>query len=160
MWLGHKQVLVHEREQGLCCFVLEGVWYVYRSCFFGAKWSAYWWSRVGAWLVRMLHRFVYVRHGLCLYVDDGFLLLPKSVAPLVASAALMFLTSLGVPLSWRKLVLGPDLVWIGWRFKFSAGHALLPSDKVKKLQDLLRQVAVLGAKVLRKDVEKVIGLLI
>ena len=31
---------------------------------------------------------------------------------------------------------------------------------VKKLQDLLRQVAVLGAKVLRKDVEKVIGLLI
>lgn len=37
---------------------------------------------------------------------------------------------------------------------------MLPSDKVKKLQDLLRQVAVLGAKVLRKDVEKVIGLLI
>ena len=73
----HKQVLVHEREQGLCCFVLEGVWYVYRSCFFGAKWSAYWWSRVGAWLVRMLHRFVYVRHGLCLYVDDGLFAVAK-----------------------------------------------------------------------------------
>ena len=35
----------------------------------------------------------------CLYVDDGLLLLPKSVSPLVASATLMFLTSLGVSLS-------------------------------------------------------------
>ena len=64
-----------------------------------------------------------------------------------------------VPFS-RKFVLGTDLVWIGWRFQFSAGHALLPSDKVKALQDLLRQVAVQGAKVLRKDVEKVITVLI
>jgi hypothetical protein len=54
----HKQVLVKEEEQGLSCFVLNEVWYVYRSCDFGAEWSAYWWSRVGAWIVRMLHRFV------------------------------------------------------------------------------------------------------
>ena len=156
----HKQVLVREREQGLCCFVLECTWYVYRSCFFGAKWSAYWWSRVGAWIVRMLHRFIFVPHGLFLYVDDGLLLVQKSVAPLIASAALMFLGALGVPLSWRKLDLGSELVWIGWKFCLDVGHASLPTDKIEKLQALLSPLAVSGVKVRRKEVEKVIGILI
>ena len=41
--------------------------------------------------MRMLHRFIWLQHGLWLYVDDGMLLLPKSVAPLVGGAAVMFL---------------------------------------------------------------------
>ena len=35
------------------CFVLEGEWFHYTSCFFGCKWAAYWFSRVGAFLVRL-----------------------------------------------------------------------------------------------------------
>ena len=156
----HKRVLICEQEQGLCCFVLEGVWYVYRSCYFGAKWSAYWWSRVGAWLVRMLHRFIWLQHGLRLYVDDGLLLLPKSVAPLVGGVAVMFLCALGVPLSWRKLDLGTELVWIGWKFNFDGAHASLPLEKREKLSSLLGPLCKKGAKVERREVESLIGLLI
>lgn len=136
----HKQVLIREDEQGLCCLVLNNLWYVYRSCFFGAKWSAYWWSRVGPWIVRMLHRFVWTQHGLLLYVDDGLLVVPVAVAPF------------GIPLSWRKLDLGTELAWIGWRFNLTLRHAFLPLDKAEK--------CVPGAKVPRKEIEKVIGLLI
>ena len=77
------------------------------------KWAAYWFSRVGAWLVRMLHRVIWVKHGLFLFVDDGLEFLPTAVAPLLALHSLMFLCGIGVPLSWGKLRFGQCLVWIG-----------------------------------------------
>ena len=115
---------------------------------------------MGAWIVRMLHRFVWIQHGLWLYVDDGLLVVPVAVAPLVAASAVMFLTALGVPLSWRKLDIGTEFVLIGWKFNLSVNHAYLPADKAAKAQVLLHQLHVRGAKVPRKEIEKVIGLLI
>ena len=109
----------------------------------------------------MLRPFVWIQHGLWLYVDDGLLVVPVAVAPLVAASAVMFLTALGVPLSWRKLDIGTELVWIGWKFNLSVNHAYLPADKAAKVQVLLHQLRVQGAKVPRKEIEKVvIGLLI
>ncbi|CAJ1458009.1 unnamed protein product, partial [Effrenium voratum] len=122
--------------------------------------SAYWWAHVGAWLVRMLHLFIWLRHGLWLYVDDGLALLPFEAAPLVAASAIMFLTALGVPMSWRKLELGQELVWIGWKFNFSSGVVSLPAEKAAKLQRALLQLCQQGAKVSRREVESLIGLLI
>ena len=156
----HKRVRVHDSEQGFGCFALEDELFVYRCCYFGAKYSAYWWSRVGGWITRMLHRFVWVSHALFLYVDDGMLLVPKSVAPLLASACLAFLSALGVPLSWRKVQLRSEIVWIGWRFCFKTATAALPSDKVAKILDLLKPLCVAKAKVQRKHVEQVVGILI
>ena len=92
----HKLVRVHPREQGYSTFVFEDTWYVYRTCYFGARWSAYWFGRVGAQLTRFLHQFIYICHGLFLYIDVGLLLVPAEVAPLVACTALMFLVALGV----------------------------------------------------------------
>ena len=94
----HKRVRVRDSEQGFGCFALEDELFVYRCCYFGAKYSAYWWARVGGWITRMLHRFVWVSHALFLYVDDGMLLLPKPVAPLLASACLAYLISTRSPI--------------------------------------------------------------
>ena len=151
---------VRDSEQGFGCFALEDELFVYRCCYFGVKYSAYWWARVGGWVTRMLHGFVWVSHALFLYVDDGMLLLPKPVAPLLASACLAFLSALGVPLSWRKVPLGSEIVWIGWRFCFKTTTAALPSDKVVKILDLLQPLCVAKAKIQRKHVEQVIGILI
>ena len=156
----HKQVLIREEEQGLASFVLDGVWYTYRSCYFGAKFSAFWWARTGAWLVRMLHRWIFIKHGLWLYVDDGFILLPKNVAPLIATEILLFLGALGVPLSWRKLSLAPELVWIGWRFSLTLCHAELPEDKKTRLLQLLGPFCRKGAKVERAKLEQLVGILV
>ena len=156
----HKRVLVKEEEQGFGCFALGEEVFVYRSCYFGAKYSAYWWSRVGAWLVRMLHRFIYIRHGCFLYVDDGIILLPASSAPLLACACLAFLAALGVPLSWRKVRLGREIVWIGWKFVFSVPCASLPDDKRAKLLDVLQPLLVAGSRVRRKHVEHCVGILL
>ena len=95
----HKLVYVHPDEQGLSCFMVKGRLFVYRTCYFGCRWAAYWFSRVGAFMVRMLHRFLFVPHFLALYVDDGLSFLPFEVAPLMALWQLCFMTALGVPLS-------------------------------------------------------------
>ena len=87
----HKLCLVGEPEQGYSCFVFEGRWCAYRSCYFGCKWAAFWFARVGAWLVRQLHRFIWIKHGLFLYVDDGLAMLPADVAPLVAATSISVL---------------------------------------------------------------------
>ena len=73
--------------------------------------------------VRMLHLFVWLQHGLLLYLDDGLLLVPAKVAPLVAAAGLVFLTALGVPLSLEEVRLGDEISWLGCRFSLclSAG---------------------------------------
>ena len=147
-------------EQGLSCFVLAGKWYAYRNAYFGARFSAYWFSRVGAWLVRQLHRFLWIKHGLWLYVDDGLVVLPRETAPLLAGAVVLFLSALGIPLSWRKLDLGPTLVWLGWQFDFAGSWASLPSSKLAKFLGVLQPFRSRGAKVSRKAVESLIGLLI
>ena len=102
------------------------------NLFFGARWRAYWFGRVGAQLTHFLHQFIYICHGLFLYIDDGLLLVPAEVTPLVACTAFMFLVALGVPLSYEKLELGFSLHWIGWRFNWERRAAALPIVKREK----------------------------
>ena len=156
----HKLVLVCDDEQGLSCFVLKGRWLVYRSCYFGCKWAAYWFSRVGGFLVRHLHRFIWVAHALLLYSDDGLELFPSQVAPLLALVSVMFLTALGVPLSWEKLALGTKIPWIGWLFDLSNRCASLPEDKRRKALEILQVLMCSGKKIEKKLVEKAIGWLL
>lgn len=155
-----KLVRVREDEQGYSCFVFEWEWYFYRSCFFGCNWAAYWFARVGSYFVRLLHRWIWLQHGLFLYVDDGLVLLPQSVSPLVTATTLMFLVALGVPLSWEKVDLQADLSWMGWRFDFRRSIALLPEDKRAKLCTALAALVEPGVKVERRCLERTIGLLL
>ena len=151
---------VREDEQGFSIFVLDGVWYVYRSCYFGCRWAAYWFSRVGSWLVRLLHRFIWIAHGPFLCSDDGLEFLPTSVGPLLAVATLMLLGAVGVPISWKKVCMGHELVWIGWRFNAVAGAAFLPYEKASKIVKGLRKLCDKSVEIDRHELEKVIGLLV
>ena len=156
----HKLVRVRESEQGLSCFVVKGRWFAYRTCYFGCRWAAYWFSRVGGFIVRQLHRFLWTRHGLFLYVDDGLNLLPREQGPFLAALCTMFLCALGVPLSWEKLRLGTQLGWIGWDLCCSTRCALLPDAKREKMLSLLSPLLKPGSRLLRRDLERTIGLLL
>ena len=112
--------------------MFEDTWYVYRTCYVGAGWSAYWFGRVGAQLTRFPQQFIYMCHGLFLCIDDGLLLVPAEVAPRVACTAalpLLFLVALGVPLSYGKLEPGSSLQWIGWHVNSERRTAALPIVK-------------------------------
>ena len=105
-------------------------------------------------MVRQTHRLLWVRHGLFLYVDDGLSLFPLEAAPLLSALCVMFLVSLGIPLSWEKLQLGEDLSWIGWSLRLSARSACLPRDKQSKILGLLCPLLKAGTSMPRREVER------
>ena len=156
----HKTILANEAEQGLSASVFNDTWYTYRSCFFVAKWAPYWFARLGAQLVRFLHSFIFLKHAVFLYVDDGLILMPSKIAPLVSCCVILFFEALGVPLSWEKLHLGKEIPWLGWGFNFTLRVALLPADKVSRIVQMLQPLLVAGQRVERKSLEQVIGLLL
>lgn len=156
----HKLVRVREPECGFQCFAFEGKWYYYRCCYFGARWSAFWFSRVGSFLLRHLHRYIWIAHAAFLYVDDGLCLLPAEVGPLIAASSLLFMCALGVPFSWEKMSLGQDFVWLGWHFQLSTLRASVPEPKKTKLLPLLKVLCRSGGKPERRLVERVVGMLV
>ncbi|CAE7153437.1 unnamed protein product, partial [Symbiodinium necroappetens] len=130
----------------------------YRVCPFGAVFSAHWFQRVSAFLIRMLHPFLYVRHSLFVYSDDLLGITEQSVLEITFALVLAFCVCFGYPISWKKLQMGPRILWIGWSFDFGAGGVEVPSDKTSKLlaglRDILRQ-----DRVDKRELHRVIGLI-
>ena len=67
----HKCVNVRQDEQGCLLFQRAGKLCHYTVCHFGAKFSAYWWQRVGGLLLRIMRALLApFSHKAWLYVDD------------------------------------------------------------------------------------------
>ena len=65
----HKQVKVREEDHGLLLFQHDAKLFYYRVCHFGGRFSAYWWQRVGAFLLRQVHHILSLMpHKAWLYV--------------------------------------------------------------------------------------------
>ena len=156
----HKRLKVAEEERGLLLFILMGQIFFYKVCHFGGSFSAYWWSRVGALLLRLAHRLVWVSHTGFLYVDDFLWRFARSVAPLLASLVTAFLEAVGCPLSWKKLRLGVRIKWIGLRVEWDLGRWVLPEEKLVKIRLFLQNLSVASKSTKRKALEAGTGLLL
>ena len=141
-------------DQGLLLFrAPDGRLVGYVVCHFGGRSSAYWWSRLGALLIRLGHTVLYVGHAGFLYVDDFLWLLKSQVAPLQAALLLALFLALGVPISWRKLALGQSVDWIGWTLNFRLGIWEIPNSKLEKAVAFLSLIAKGPDTVSRKELE-------
>ena len=135
----HKSIRTAAEDVGFSVFSLEGEFYAYVVNHFGAAWSAYWWSRLSSLLMRLIHMLVRHKHLGAVYVDDFLLLLPRAAFAMLVVLVLAILQILEVPLSWKKLALGNDLTYLGWRLTLISGFwAALPENKQGKV---LRELA-------------------
>ena len=67
-----------------------------------------------------------------LYVDDFLTIQDASTIDVTAVLMLAFCVCFDIPLSWRKLEVGPTVVWIGWSLLFRAGCFSIPqSNKLR-----------------------------
>ena len=90
-------------------FSMEGHLWHYSVCHFGASFSAYWWGRTVALLVRILHQLIWSSHAAWNYVDDLLFRMIRSTSPLHAPLTCVFLM-LGLgPMSWDKMRVGSTL---------------------------------------------------
>ena len=77
----------------------------------GAKFSAYWWQRVGGLITRLLHAFLADRpHRAWLYVDDLLAALIRESAHESLVVMMFMLSCLGALISWKKACIGDSLV--------------------------------------------------
>ena len=77
-----KTVKIHPDGQGTVLFKMNDCMFHYTVCHFGAKFSAYWWARVGGLFTCLLHSMAgHLRHRAWLYVDDLLSLFLRSDFP-------------------------------------------------------------------------------
>ena len=154
----HKTALVRESDRGLLGLRQQERLFFYRVCPFGATFSSHWFSRLSGFFTRCLYLLIWISHVLMLYVDDLLLWQNEKVLPLSAALILAFCSCFRIPLSWRKLQLGPAITWIGWEINFGAGCFTLPEAKriklLLQLQECLRHRLVS-----RKQLDRLLGLL-
>ena len=79
------------RRMRICSVKFDDRLFAYRSAHFGAKTSAWHWGRVSGALLRLLHSLIYFRHAGWVYVDDFFLLFPKSTSAVQFTLAIILL---------------------------------------------------------------------
>ncbi len=114
----HRLPPVHESDwqHQACRAKPDGPVIVYKFGVFGFASSAYWWARLGGALIRSLLRVAPPCAALwtLLMADDLKLESTAEQPKKWIVWAIMFLRMLGVPLSWRKLQGGTELIWIGY----------------------------------------------
>ena len=155
----HRRIKIRPQDQGLLCFHRRGKLFQCLTLNFGARASSYYWARTAGLLCRLLHRVVYVNHGLMIYVDDLICLLRKCTSPLLAALLVLFLLILNEPMSWHKASLSGHPVWIGWSIDLTTFTVCMEADKQQRLLQLL--LSVLEARhVSRHDVERLTGKLL
>ena len=155
-----KQVQVRPEEHGLLLFAFQGKLYHYRVCHFGGRFSAFWWQRTGAFLLRQVHGLLaWKPHKAFLFVDDLLCALVRDSAPDMFALVVLFFCAIAAPISWKKVQFQDSLVWCGWEINFSHDTIQLMSAKLAKLDALIK--SLLGSRrVPRKTLEQCIGLLI
>lgn len=140
-------------------FSLNNKLYFYRVCPFGAKFSAFWCGRLGAFWTRLLHQIIYVANALFLFVDDWLLVQRLDILPVTAALVTLFLQAFRLPISWRKAELDRQVNWIGWTLNFSTGIIKLQLTKRDKLLSLIDEL-LQRPKTSKKQIEKFVGLLL
>ena len=79
----HKTIRIHQDECGLNMLQLAS--FAYKCCPFDAAFSAFWWARLSAFFIRFLHVLIFLKHSLCAYVDDFYVVQSCEVAALTSS---------------------------------------------------------------------------
>ena len=134
----HKSLLMRERDRGLAGITFQGRTFFYRVMPFGMSCSAYWWQRLSAFFIRTWHLLLFWAHFLSMYVDDLILTMSTGALDISACLLLAFAASFGIRISWPKLQLGSDILWIGWQLCYRAGTVRVPDIKRHKLRSLIR----------------------
>ena len=156
----HKQVKVKPEDRGLLLFSHKDKLYHYRVCRFGARFSAYWWQRVGAFLLRQIHHLLTVMpHKAWLYVDDLLAALWRPYAAEGITLMVIFLQVINVPISWKKAQCEACITWCGWEINFNHDTINLAQSKITKLLQLF-QTLLDEPRACRKLLERTIGLMV
>ena len=126
----HRRVKVRQKDWGwMACTLADfanldsdktdtaEIWFN-RVGTFGLASASYWWSRLGACLIRMMYMLLGPRRTLdsLLYADDLELIAENKLEKISVLLGLIYLMAMGTPLKWTKFRCGHGLEWVGYFF--------------------------------------------
>ena len=153
----HHQELEHCLTPGL----REGEFFLFRALLFGYKTAPLLWSRVAAWLGRLLQSCVPLHEGRHqIYLDDSLWLIQGTLQRRneVLAFVLYTMGALGFNLSINKGERGARVTWSGVEFHLGDNHVLLtlPEKFINDLQGKLEAWEAKGMAPL-KDLRAICG---
>ena len=108
----------------------------------GARFSAYWWQRTGAFLLRLLHGILGLHpHRAWLFVDDLLAALHRKDADSQLALMVMFFAAISAPISWKKVQFQDNLTWCGWRINFLHETIELTPEKNYQIERTVARAA-------------------
>ena len=124
----HRLVPVREEDWGLQAFQLSGKpedndeVIMYSCGAFGIASAAYWWARVSAAMVRLLHYCLGLLWAVwhLLYADDGLAIARGGKCRESFMLMFLILETYGFPVAWHKVKAGTRLEWIGYQLDISS----------------------------------------
>ena len=152
----HKRIKLHPSQKGYSAFSLNGLAYQYRTCHFGATYSAYYWGRLAGFLHRVAHRLLFNSHRGFIYVDDWLWIFRKEWAVIQAFLVTCLWNVLGLPMSWHKTTMSSTVTWLGWQINLEEMTISVTQEKFDKMFSLLP--AKIPDRMRRKDLESVVGI--
>ena len=102
--------------------------------------SDFWWKRSVGRITDVCHSCLWIRHVGHVYVDDWLFLFAQRSGHPRSSLAVMFYVGLGVSLSWRKLVLGTEVPWLGLVLSLRVPAWFLPSTKIERIRTVAKRL--------------------
>jgi hypothetical protein len=156
----HACVAVHPEDRSLLAYQVSDANEVvlHHRFAFGVSSAAYWWGRLGAAGVRLVHYVLgeELAAWVLLYADDWIVapLHDAQKEPLLV--AMWALTIFGFPIKWGKSSGGPILAWIGFEVNF-ADHELGISERRAAWATSWLEVTVTNGVVLIKELTEALG---
>ena len=156
----HRRIPVCEEDWGLqACAIQEmpkenlDSWALYLNTVgtYGVASASWWWGRVGALALRLVHYITGVRFGFRFADDFLFLMAAKSGGSLLPFFRILLLMAiLEIPLKWAKTSGGFHPEWIGFLFDFEALTVGLSSSRAKWIAGWLDKTASAGIVAIRE----------
>ena len=126
----HRRIKIRKQDWKYITAKVGDDIYVNKVGTYGVASAQYYWGRMAALIIRLMHEIYPGQTWMLVYVDDFLIVLDEETAPEHAALLLLILESSGCPLSWRKTDLDYELAWLGYAINADDCAAFPTPDKI------------------------------
>ncbi|CAE8611384.1 unnamed protein product, partial [Polarella glacialis] len=111
----HGRMLIKQQDWRYMVAMIKDMYWINTVGTYGVASAQYHWGSMAALILRLLY-YTFPQIALAfVYVDDYLIILPEDADHKLPLTILLFLTALGLPLSWKKTGIGISNTWLGYQ---------------------------------------------
>ncbi|CAE8722080.1 unnamed protein product [Polarella glacialis] len=155
----HRRMLIKQQDWRYMVAMIKDMYWINEVGTYGVASAQYRWGRMAALILRLLYYTFPQIAWAFVYVGDYLIILPEDADHKLPLRILLFLTALGLPLSWKKTGIGISNTWLGYQVNITNRTAHLTPTKHITITAILRKLAE-GKPHSHKEIESLVGRLL